>query len=102
MFFLRTHAAAVRRRENGAVGVPTLLVASPAIAGAAQRPLGSFLGSPFRLGHGRLRVRGPVTRLMSGFGGCATGHAMVTDEMTLFQPEAIDVADALTEVLPGY
>ena len=39
---------------------------------------------------------------MSGSAQCVTGHEMTTDEITLFQPDAIEVAEALAEVFPPY
>lgn len=84
VFFLCADAAGVRSFEYPIAGA-ALPVPPPAIACSAQHPSCSFFGRAFA---NRLRDR----RVVVLAGGC--GHDRVTEEMTLFHPDAIEVADA--------
>lgn len=84
VFLLRPHAAGVRLLEYPVAGA-ALPVPPPAIACSTQRPSCAFFRRAFA---NRLRAR-RVVALAAGW-----GHDRVTEEMTSFHPDAIDVADA--------
>lgn len=92
MFFLCAHAAGVRLLEHPVTGA-ALSVPPPAIACPSQRPRRSFFG---RASANRIGVRWVVV-LAGEF-----GHDRITEEMTLFHPEAMEVADAPADVFPPY
>ncbi len=66
------------------VTVEAAPVGPPPVAGPAQRPLSSF-----------------AWRASRRCGGRFVAHEIRIDEIVLFQPDSIELADAYAEVLPG-
>lgn len=92
MFFLCSDASGVGLFEYPVAGA-ALPIPPPAIACSTQHPSGPFFGCALGTGIGS-RCAGV---LAAGW-----GHDRLTEEMTLFHPDAIDVADAPADVFPGY
>lgn len=97
MFLLGADASRVGRFEHGSACIATSLVSTPSVAGSLEGPPCSLFRRA--LGHGCPYLFGVVESMPEV---CVAPQAMTTEEMTLFQPDAIDVADAFAEVFPPY